>query len=246
MVELNDTRYRALVALNNAGVQLLQHQRSIDGLHTLTDALALMKCLFQDTEVSSALQLEDINMKLQAAWTCTSQIHANEIVPHEMKIMTVANQDSPLDVLKLLKQNPESVSCVRIDLIEGAIDCYDAEHCSVDASIILYNIGVAHLFTSTRLPTHTTSVNHHAAIRLFKLWQNAIGVNLVGLTESTVPSDLLLISMLSATCLDHFSTNSISDQNCRMNLQFLDWVLTTIIAHERMFATVSPSASAAA
>jgi hypothetical protein len=240
--------YKAVVALNNAGVELLQHQRSIDGLLTLKDALILMKSSYQydETLEVSALQVNEVNTALQAAWHRTSRIHENANRAHEVTIVSITDQDSPFDVHITLKQNPENVCCVKIEPVEVDDNSAQSDRYDVEASIIMYNYGIAHLFVSATVQTSANRTNDQTAYHLFELAQSVIETNVACLDDAAVPSNILLVSMLTSTYLYQLSFHAEYDQSASKHLQSLEWVLSTIMHQESFYPTLSPSAASAA
>jgi hypothetical protein len=246
MVPNNDKMYKAVVALNNAGVELLQHQRSIDGLLTLKDALMLMKSSYQHDETSevSALQVDEVNKALQAAWHRTSRMHENASKSHEVTIVSITDHDSPFDVHNTLKQNPDNVCCVKIEADDVEIFSHDSDRYDVEASIIMYNYGIAHLFASAQ--TSATRTNDQTAYHLFELAQSVIDTNVACLDDAAIPSNILLVSMLTSTYLYQLSYHAEYERNATKHLLSLEWVLSTIIYQESLYSSLSPSAAASA
>ena len=254
MVHINDNTYKAVIALNNSGVALLQHRRYMEGLLTFKDALILMKLSLQSDDTSllsssSSLQQQDqVNVALQCAWHRTSQMHGDKILSQNTDIVVVTNQDNPFEVYNNLERNPGTLCCVKIDPMEWE-GCYpDSEKLNFELSIIMYNYGVAHLLAS--LPSRTSGddakdVYAQTSYHLFELAQNVIDVHITSADEFYVPSDILLLAMLTGTCLYQLSTLALHDR-ATTNLICLEWVLMTIFTQERVNTMLSPCTAACA
>jgi hypothetical protein len=252
MVHINDSTYKAVVALNNSGVTLLQHQRYMEGLLTFKDALILMKNSFQPADASSMSSLQEqdqVNVALQGAWHRTSQIHEDKILSQKADIMVVTDQDNPFEVYNTLERNPGTLCCVKIDPVEWESCCPDSERFNVESSIIMYNYGVAHLLASLLSPTNGDNVvalHTQTSYHLFELAHSVIDMHLISADEFNVPSNVLLVSMLTSTCLYQLSMLTHHDRRTATNLKCLEWVLLTIITQERLYPMLSPCAAACA
>ena len=251
MVHINDNTYKAVIALNNSGVTLLQHGRYMEGLLTLKDALVLMKHSLQPDNASSVslLQQQDqVDVALQGAWHRSSQVHEEKFASQDADIVVVTDQDNPFEVYNTIERNPGTLCCVKIDPMEWESYCPDSEKFNIESSIIMYNHGVAHLLASVLSPTSGDDVVDmctQTSYHLFELAQNVIDMHLTSADEFHVPSNMLLLAMLTSTCMYQLS---IPTQRGRAttNLICLEWILTTIITQERLNTMLSPSAAACA
>lgn len=252
MVHINDSTYKAVVALNNSGVALLQHQRYMEGLLTFKDALILMKNSFQPDDASSVFSLQQqnqVNVALQGAWHRTSRMHDEKILARKADIVVVTDQDNPFEVYNALERNPGALCCVKIDPVEWESCSLDSERFNVESSIIMYNYGVAHLLASLLSPASDDNVialHSQTSYHLFELAHSVIDMHLTSSDEFNIPSNVLLLSMLTSTCLYQLSMMTQQDRRTAMNLKCLEWVLSTIITQERLYPMLSPCAAACA
>lgn len=259
MVHVNDTMYKAVVALNNAGVTLMQHQRFVDGLMTLKDALRLMKNAIHIYPSSSSVpQHEDVNVALQAAWHRTSRIQRSDTsgttsykLSSAAHIVVITDQDSPFDVYNILENDPSTICCVRIDPVE-CTNC-DSDRYEVESSIIMYNYAIAHLMASSIEPSSNKDGfvdRFQLSYDLFELAQSVIDAHTASLDEFAIPSNVLLISMLVATYLYQLSVqlpqhHNYERRSCK-NLLSLELVLSTIANHEMLYNATTQCAAACA
>lgn len=252
MNQINDTTYKAVVALNNSGVTLLQHQRYMEGLLTLKDALTLMKNSIQTEDSPTTTQSSQqrlINVALQGAWHRTSRMYQSKLVSQKTYIVAVTDHDSPFEVYNLLEANPGALCCVKIDSIEWESCCDDPERFNVESSIIMYNYGIAHLLASCMLSMngdHTAAWHTQTSYHLFELAHSIIDMHLITSDEFSTPSNTLLVSMLTSTCMYQISIIEQQDRRAATNLKCLEWVLRTIITQENLYPALSPCAAACA
>ena len=255
MVNIDDSTYKAVVALNNSGVTLLQHQRYMEGLLTFKDALILMKNSFQGddapsaTATSSSLQQHQVNVALQGAWHRTSRMHEDKTISQKADIVVITDHDNPFEVYKALEANRGTFCCIKIDAVEWESCCPDSERFNIESSIIMYNYGIAHLLLSCLSPTTgSVSATWHTqtSYHLFELAYSVIDMHLMASHEFSVPSNVLLVSMLTSTCLYQLSIVAHHDLQSATNLTCLEWIISTIITQERLYPNVSPCAAACA
>jgi hypothetical protein len=249
MLHINNKMYKAVVALNNAGVALIQHQRFMEGLATLKDALCIMKNSFRfkdeessSTSTSSSLPEQvDVDAALQAAWHRTSQMHNTTTVHNEtVPIVVITDQDNPFELYNALERNPQTVYCVKIDPIDSVYE-YDTDRYEVESALILYNYGIAYLFASKKNVDQTQT-----AYQLFELAQSITVAHLAGLDEFEIPSNVLLTSMLVATSLYQLSMQSQHERRIWKNLQCLEWIVSAIIDQEMLYPTLKQTTAASA
>jgi hypothetical protein len=246
MLHFNDTMYKAVVALNNAGVALVQRGRLVDGLETLKDALCIMKNSFHNDEQSlslpSSLPEQDVvNTALQAAWYRTSRMHdTTEICGESANIVIITDQDNPFELYNALERNPQTVYCVKIDPLDTVYSS-DLDRHEIESALILYNYGIAYLFALKQISDQPQTAYH-----LFELARSITDAHLAGLDEFEIPSNVLLTSMLVATQLYQLSTQSQQEGQTCKNLQCLEWILSTIINQEMLYPTMKQTTAASA
>jgi hypothetical protein len=241
---MNVAAYKAVVALNNAGVGLLQRRRFSEGAETLKDALRLMRTFFDASE-SSPPQNIDVNQALQAAYRRTSAIQ-EEYEEHNdtnVYIAAITDNDHPYEVFHRLEWSAGVVFCIQIDPVDSFCGD-DMERLEIESAVILYNYGIAHLCAS---PTPSTPENKSErtkrAYQLMTLAESIVKVHLQGDCDHA-PTNALLVSMLINTSLYQLSAHSL--EMTFQNKQKLEYVLSTILNLEMMFPRMDSSAAASA
>ena len=241
MIHINNATFRAVVGLNNSGVTLLQHQCYMEGLQTLKDALMLMKILFQSDDASSMSSLQqhdEVNAALQRAKHRTNRMQEDKIVCQMTNIAVVTDLDNPFKVYNALERKPGTLCCVKIDPMGWGSCCPDSEQYHVESSIIMYNYGVAHLLASFLFQHSDDSFVaglNQTSYHLFQLAHSVIDMYLLSSDAFNLPSNVLLVSMLTSTCLYRSSMPTQHDHHTAANLKCLQWILLTIISQERIF-----------
>jgi hypothetical protein len=245
MNHTNDATFKAVVALNNSGVTLIQHHRYMEGLLTLKDALKLMKNAFEADHEHQ----KQVNEALQDVWHRTSQMYEDNGSCPIADILVVTDHANPFEVYNELERNPGKLCCVKIDpMVEWESSC-TSDRFNVESSIIMHNYGVAHLLTAMVLPrsgAFDATVYTQTSYQLFELAHSVIDTHLMTSDEFDIPPNVLLVSMLTNTCLYQISMLTPQDRRTTTNLKCLEWVLSTIVTQESLYPMLSPVAAACA
>jgi hypothetical protein len=243
---MNVAAYKAVVALNNAGVGLLQRRRFTEGAETLKDALRLMRTFFHASECSDGQEV-DVNEALQAAYRRTSAIREEYEERSDINICIAAITDNehPYEVFHRLERSTGVIFCIQIDPVDSFCGD-DMERLEIESAVILYNYGIAHLCAC---PTPSTPESRseytQRAYQLISLAESIVKVHLQDDCDQVdTPTNALLVSMLINTSLYQLSSHNL--EMTFQNKRKLEYVLSTILNLEMMFPLMDPNAAASA
>lgn len=214
----NPRAYNAAIALNNAGVLLIQRRMPLEAVATIQDSLRLMRYSFfgESTEDGQAIPLPAVvcDDALQAAWKRTSlskvqDQHSPQSL-RDKQVCIVTDHDNPSIVYETLVRTSATLCVIKIDPLEGLIGCEDMmKRLEVESSIMLYNYAIA---SSCIVEEFINSANHvrQNAMKIMKLAQSGVTKLLndsLSLSDSPadIPSSLLLVAMLVLDTLFHMS-----------------------------------------
>lgn len=150
--------YKAIIALNNTGVYLIQHGLIVEAIDTLKDAIRFMKeSLSTDGTFKSACFDSPVqyDTALQQAWGRKSSINPfdaygdKDIKSNRMNIVVISDQDAPTKVFDQITRNPDSLFCMTIDPDSNAYLLNDEERFQMESAVILYNYGIAFRYIAT-------------------------------------------------------------------------------------------------
>jgi hypothetical protein len=239
----NEFAYNTVVALNNAGVILVQRRLYSGAMETFKDALRLMRHSFfsQGDDVGSGSgggsdtispQYSDYNAALQAAWQRTSVVVAPGQDCHEHdtnlpNILVVSDHDNPYAVYDALDETMTTSAnstfcCVTIDPIDCFTDCDEmAARLETESAIILYNYGMVYRCLAEGNDATTASVHDYfrTSFHIVELAHSVTAKLLHEATSSThdhpmdVPSNVLLIALLVADSLLQMSATYVMLQD---------------------------------
>jgi hypothetical protein len=238
----NLNAYKAVIALNNAGVDLMHRRLFDEGAETLKDALRLMRNTFCNSE-ESIPRAEELDRVLQAAYHRTSMIPKGMVPENTVRIALITDHDNPYEVFHQLERNAGTVFCVKID----PVDCFcgdDTDRLEIESAFLLYNYGIAHLFAAPSMyaPCHLDLTKK--AYQLLELAESIAYTHLPGSDRVDAPTSTLLVSMLITTGLFQLSSHSLERK--WENQQKLECLLTSIMNLEMMFPQKEWTAAASA
>lgn len=152
--------YKAVVALNNTGVHLVQHGLTKDAIETLKDAIRFMKESLVSSDGSKSdgkvMNLTYYDKALQAAWHRKShinqhihQLHDSDINTSKRSILVVSDQDHPMNLYGRLEHDNETLRCITIDPVER-FDMANVDRLQTESAIILYNLATAYRCISNK------------------------------------------------------------------------------------------------
>jgi hypothetical protein len=231
--------YKAIIALNNTGVSLIDHGLYTGAIETLKDSMRFMKELVHmknDIEIrgeatassTSALNRVNYDTALQAAWRRKSMIHHHK--NDDVTTMTLVNvsviseHDHPCSVYDHLikrQQNEEqqrtsSLCCVTIDLLPFDSDENNFDRLQQESALILYNLSIAYRCCakqpSTLTSTASTDYNHIS----FQLMEYAYTVLCSVLQNISARGDLLMnvsLNLFSIALLILYNLHEMSYEN---------------------------------
>jgi hypothetical protein len=233
--------YKAVIALNNAGVDLMHRRLFAEGGETLKDALCLMRDTFRIGKES--IRAEELDRVLQAAYHRTSMIPKGMVPENTVRIALITDHDNPYEVFHQLERNAGTVCCVKID----PVDCFcgdDTDRLEIESAFLLYNYGIAHLFAAPSMyaPCHLDLTKK--AYQLLELAESIANTHLPGSDRVDAPTSTLLVSMLITTGLFQLSSHSLERK--WENQQKLECLLTSIMNLEMMFPQKEWTAAASA
>lgn len=245
MCGINVTAYKAVVALNNAGVGLLQRRMFTEGAETLKDALRLMRSFFNESDSPHPGSV-DINEALQAAYRRKSTIRDGGISDRCVHIMAISDNDNPYEVFHRLERSSGVICCIQFD----PVDCFcgeDVDRLEIESAVILYNYGIAHLLDSP--PTTLVESSGERSQRAYQLLSLAESITKNHVQSGDcyhvdTPTNALLVSMLINTSLYQLSSHSL--EMTSQNKQKLEYVLSTILNLEMTFPRLNSNAAASA
>jgi hypothetical protein len=205
----NPQAYNAAIALNNAGVLLVQRRMPLEAVATIQDALRLMRYSFfcPNAEEGHEIPIPSAvcDDALQAAWKRTSiPKNPEDQSTHrslEKRFLIVTDHDSPSIVHDTLRRALNSQFVIKIDPLEGLIECEDMmDRLEIESSIMLYNYAIAsNCFAEGQADSaDDTRLN---SMKILKLAQSGVTKLLndaLSFSESPtdISSSLLLVSML--------------------------------------------------
>jgi hypothetical protein len=233
--------YKAVIALNNAGVDLMNRRLFAEGGETLKDALCLMRDTFHTGKES--IRAEEVDRVLQAAYHRTSMIEKGMVPENTVRIALITDHDNPYEVFQQLERNEGTVCCVKID----PVDCFsgdDTDRLEIESAFLLYNYAIAQLFAAPSIsaPCHTERTQK--AYQLLELAESIADTHLPGSDQVDAPTSTLLVSMLISTVLFQLSSNSLERKWEKQ--QKLECLLTSITNLEMMFPQKQWTAAASA
>jgi hypothetical protein len=168
MTENDEYIYKAIVALNNSGVYLIDHGFYTGAIETLKDSMRFMKELVHtkntmeshgDTLVTSPSNATRINCSaaLQAAWRRKSTIHHHNhehIAMKRVNVSVMSEHDHPCSVYDHLIHDQAreqthrfSLCCATIDLLPLDYDESSGsnfDRLQQESALILYNLSIAY------------------------------------------------------------------------------------------------------
>jgi hypothetical protein len=237
---LDVNAYKAAIALNNAGVDLMHRRLFAEGGETFKDALCLMRETFHIGKES--IRAEEVDRVLQAAYRRTSIIQEGLVPENTVRIALVTYHDNPYKVFHQLKRSAGTVCFVKID----PVDCFfgdDTDRLEIESAILLYNYAIAHLFCGAiNICTHIDLAKK--AYQLLELAESIANAHLPGSDRVDASNSTLLVSMLISTGL--FQLSSYSWERQWENQQKMECLLTSIMNLEIMFPQKEWTAAASA
>jgi hypothetical protein len=148
-----DSFYRGALALNNAGVSLMEKRDFASAIATLKDAITVMKLSYQDpVNVNASTSMEDMSKQVneiiaKAAKRSRSAAVSSAVgsSPVTVFIMTDDKFEAPDMVLRAIFDDSTSTEitiAVRLDISEFDMHSRNPDF---DSSVILNNFAVAHV-----------------------------------------------------------------------------------------------------
>ena len=240
-----DSAFKAVIALNNAGVSLLQRRLYSEAVDTMKEAIRLMRLAFFSEE-SSMPSTEELDRALCASYQRTS-IKQPEMTDN-IHLLVVSNCDSPYSVYGNLVQNRGAMCCVIIDTLEFFTRNDHENLPETESSILLYNYGIVNRCAAQSTTTHWTdtvrSGINETAYHIFELAESVATRLMPSSDLINPPSEVLLMNMLIAISQMEMSSHSI--ELCLQYCENLDDLLIIIYEQEMMFPHDDVAAAAAA
>jgi hypothetical protein len=222
--------YKAVIALNNAAVDLMHRRLFAEGWETLKDALCLMRDTFHIGKES--IQAKEVDRVLQAAYRRTSMKQKGMVPENTVRIALITDHDNPYEVFHQLERRTGTVCFVKID----PVDCLfgnDTDRLEIESAFLLYNYAMAHLFAAPSISTPCHIDLAEKAYQILELAGSIANGHLPGSDLVDAPTSTLLVSMLISTGLFQLSSNSLERK--WENQQKLECLLTSIVNHEMMY-----------
>jgi hypothetical protein len=201
--------YKAVIALNNAGVDLMHRCLFAEGGETLKDAICLMRETFHIGKES--IRAEEVDRVLQAAYHRTSIIQEGLVPENTVRIALVTDHDNTYEVFHQLERSTGTVCFVKID----PVDCFfgdDSDRLEIESAVLLYNYAIAHLFAAPSMSAPCHRELTKKAYQLLELAESIANAHLPGSDRVDAPNSTLLVSMLISTGLFQLSSNSLERQ----------------------------------
>lgn len=239
-----ENAYKAIVALNNAGINLLASRRYTDAVETFQDSIQLMRasffCFGNDESSTQTITLpprEDFDRALQAAWLRTRHEEFGE--QDDLNLVVLSDLASPLEVYEELGHDAESLFCVVLDpSVEKWCDI-DMERLECESGLLLYNYGIAHrcaALTDRSMDSTIRDRVQESAMRIFELSQTVANKSMPYAMDdepnmATTSTEILLAFLVTASLLQM----SVSDSElCRQYRGELLDLLATLSRQEMM------------
>jgi hypothetical protein len=227
-----DYSYRVVVALNNAGVTLVQRRMYLEAIATFKDAVRFMSsAFFSRSDNDRPPKRLDLDIALQAAWQRTSITQQQQQEKHDPStigvqhgVVIVSDRQSPHEIRCKMLGTAKVLYCVTIDPIESFTDCDDMlVRLESESAILLYNYGVAYkcLAKATEMSSMVHNENtllftrgDHAFRTAFQIMELAKSISVKLLLSSSscdttnlsvTPTNILLVSLLVTETLVQMS-----------------------------------------
>jgi hypothetical protein len=173
---------RAAINLNNCGVALLSRHLWDEAMDAFKDAIGLMK--IASTGQKGTVSEQEMHLALHRAWQSTAQEFTTATEDCQGSIVKIiSSQCDPAAFYALLNSSsPEDTKfLVTIDPIDS--EDQDSDGTDLEASIVLYNFGIAHSFLGSasgcrfgnaKLQDNAYRILHLTYALAFKLFCNAV------------------------------------------------------------------------
>lgn len=246
--------HKAVVALNNAGVLLLQRNRCQEAMETFSDALKLMRnCIDfdndEDEDEDERTEMPDsCQPALQNAWRRVSLAQGTrESISTNYPIHVFSSETNASDVYdSLVETQIGNQVCIRIDVISD--EEQDFETTDINCAILLYNYGVAHgIQASQTKGTENKEKLRQACLHVFQLVESLLSQYFDEFTHGIyLYSKRLLVSLLLTRNLISITCDSNNNDASSKHLHsFLD-LLTQIETQKSFFGVIENQTAAAA
>lgn len=266
MSENHEYLYKAVIALNNTGVSLIDHGLYHGAIETLKDSMRLMKRLVHlrnDLEVQGATLTANLNSissgtvnqldydtALQAACQRKSLIHhrKHENVTMNQNVFVISEHDHPCTVYDHLVQHPSQAQrtrsvlcCVTIDLLPFDDDDGNSNRLQQESALILYNLSIAYKClanTSSPLPCSTNNGCHRIAFHLMEYAYTVLCSVLQNVSTSTC-GDLLMNVSLSLFSISFLILHNLQEMSLESSSLLRDKYVHYNVAYEHIVTAMA-------
>lgn len=231
--------YKAIIALNNTGVSLIDHGLYSGAIETLKDSMRFMKELVHmknDVEIRDETSSSSINAAsrvnydaaLQAAWRRKSMIHHRkneDVASNRVNVSVISEHDHPCSVYDHLvqhqalteqQQRTRSLCCVTIDLLPFDDEENNFDRLQQESAIILYNLSIAYRCCAAQPPSTSSSTGTNCHQISFQLMEYAYTVLCAVLQNISAKGDLLMdvsLNLFSTSMLILYNLQEMSCEN---------------------------------
>jgi hypothetical protein len=237
MTDTYEYMHKAVIALNNTGVSLIDHGLYYGAIETLKDSMRLMKGFVHmkndhreirgetltTTHSSSSTGTAnrmDYDAALQAACRRKTLIHhrRNEDVTKNQNVLVISEHDHPCTVFDHLLQHPARAQrtrpllcCVTIDLLPNDDDDGNSHRLQQESALILYNLSIAYKCLANASSLSSTSSDCHRIS--FHLMEYAYTVLCSVLQSISTCGELLMTVSLDLFLITFLILNTLQEMS---------------------------------